>query len=87
MRIVRWILERARTAACGKETPISWVPYYQDIDWTGLDFTRAQWDQVMAIEPAAWKQQTLGHEKLFLTLSEHLPKELIFERELLVCRL
>ena len=41
----------------------------------------------MAIEPAAWKQQTLGHEELFLTLSEHLPKELIFERELLVCRL
>jgi phosphoenolpyruvate carboxykinase (GTP) len=36
---------------------------------------------------ATWKQQMLGHEELFLKLSEHLPKELIFERELLVCRL
>jgi phosphoenolpyruvate carboxykinase (GTP) len=63
------------------------VPYYEDIDWTGLDFTHKQWDQVMAIDRATWKQQTLGHEELFLKLSEHLPKELIFERELLICRL
>ena len=87
LRILRWIVERARTAARAKETAIGWVPYYEDIDWTGLDFTRAQWDQVMAIDHATWKQQTLGHEELFLKLSEHLPKELIFERELLVCRL
>jgi phosphoenolpyruvate carboxykinase (GTP) len=39
------------------------------------------------IARATWKQQMLGHEELFLKLSEHLPKELIFERELLVCRL
>ena len=63
------------------------MPYYEDIDWTGLTFTRAQWDHVMAIDRATWKQQTLGHEELFLKLSEHLPKDLIFERELLVCRL
>ena len=87
MRILRWIVERSRTAARAKDTPIGWVPYYEDIDWAGLDFTYAQWDQLMAIDRATWKQQTLGHEELFLKLSEHLPKELIFERELLVCRL
>ena len=87
LRILRWIIERVRTAARAKETPIGWVPYYEDIDWTGLAFTREQWDQVMTIDRAAWKQQMLGHEELFLKLSEHLPKELIFERELLVCRL
>jgi phosphoenolpyruvate carboxykinase (GTP) len=41
----------------------------------------------MAIDRATWKQQTLGHEELFLKLSEHLPKELIFGRGLLVCGL
>jgi phosphoenolpyruvate carboxykinase (GTP) len=87
MRILQWIVERSRMRARAKESPIGWVPYYEGIDWTGLAFTRAQWDQVMAIDRAAWKQQTLGHEELFLKLSEHLPKELIFERERLVCRL
>jgi phosphoenolpyruvate carboxykinase (GTP) len=29
----------------------------------------------------------IGHEELFLDLHDHLPKELIYERELLICRL
>jgi phosphoenolpyruvate carboxykinase (GTP) len=87
MRILKWIVERSRTGARAKETAIGWVPYYEDIDWTGLDFPREQWDRLMAIDRETWKQQTLGHEELFLKLSEHLPKELVFERELLVCRL
>ena len=87
MRILQWIVARSRTGARAKETPIGWVPYYEDIDWTGLDFPRERWDRVMAIDRETWKQQTLGHEELFLKLSERLPKELLFERELLVCRL
>jgi phosphoenolpyruvate carboxykinase (GTP) len=87
MRILKWIVERSRTGARAKETAIGWVPYYEDIDWAGLDFPREKWDQLMAIDRDTWKQQTLGHEELFLKLSDHLPKELIFERELLVCRL
>jgi len=87
MRILRWIAERSRTGARARETAIGWVPYYEDIDWTGLEFPREKWDRLMAIDRETWKQQTLGHEELFLKLSDHLPKELIFERELLVCRL
>jgi phosphoenolpyruvate carboxykinase (GTP) len=87
MRILKWIVERSRTGARAQETSIGWVPYYDDIDWTGLDFPRAKWDELMAIDRESWKQHTLGHEELFLKLSDHLPKELIFERELLVCRL
>jgi hypothetical protein len=29
----------------------------------------------------------VGHEELFIDLHDHLPKELIYERELLICRL
>jgi len=87
MRILKWIVDRSRTGARARETSIGWVPYYEDIDWTGLDFPREKWDRLMAIDRETWKQQTLGHEELFLKLSDHLPKELIFERELLVCRL
>ena len=86
MRILQWIVERVRHGAPAKETPIGWVPRYDDIDWTGLDFPRDKWDEVMAIDREAWKLQTLQHEELFLTLGEFLPKELIFERELLISR-
>ena len=87
MRILQWIVQRANFGAKAKETPIGWVPRYGDINWEGLDFTREQWNAVMEVDRMTWREQTLGHEALFLQLSDHLPKELIFEREMLVSRL
>ena len=29
----------------------------------------------------------MGHEELFIPLHDHLPPEMIYERELLICRL
>ena len=86
MRILRWIVERVGFGARAKESPIGWIPRFDDIDWTGLEFTEAQWNEVMEIDRGAWKLQTLGHEELFLKLGEYLPKELIFERENLISR-
>ena len=40
-----------------------------------------------ADDRAAWRQEILSHEELFLDLKTHLPKELIYERELLICRM
>ncbi len=59
----------------------------RDEGWMAeLVFPRDKWNEVMEIDRSAWKLQTLQHEELFLTLGEFLPKELIFERELLISR-
>jgi phosphoenolpyruvate carboxykinase (GTP) len=87
MRVLKWIVDRARGRALGKETPIGWQPRYEDLDWTGLDFSREQFDTLQAVDRAAWRTEVLGHEELFLDLHDHLPSELIFERELLISRL
>ena len=41
----------------------------------------------MAVDAAAWKQEVIGHEELFILLHDHLPSEMVYERELLICRL
>ena len=87
MRILKWIVDRARGRTLGKETFIGWVPRYEDIDWTGMDFPRETWDELMRVDRTAWRKEVMEHEELFIDLHAHLPKEMVYERELLICRL
>jgi phosphoenolpyruvate carboxykinase (GTP) len=86
-RILKWIVERVTGHGGARECPLGWIPRYEDIDWTGMKFSKEQWDEVMTIDRARWKLMTLQHEELFLKLHDRLPKEMIYERELLICRL
>ncbi len=88
MRILKWIVERVRGRAVAVESPIGWMPRYEDIDWRGMEgFTREQFNHLMALDRDQWKQEVLSHEELFIKLYDRLPKELIFIRELLLSAL
>jgi phosphoenolpyruvate carboxykinase (GTP) len=87
LRILRWIVGRCQGRCRARETPLGWMPRYEDIDWTGLDFSREKFEQLSSLDRLAWRAELIQHEELFLDLHAHLPKEMIFERELLVCRL
>jgi phosphoenolpyruvate carboxykinase (GTP) len=91
MRVLKWIVDRVRGRAQGKETPIGWTPYFKDIHWDGISIPaaklRATFDQLQQVDPVAWKREVMDHEELFIALHDHLPAEMIYERELLICRL
>jgi phosphoenolpyruvate carboxykinase (GTP) len=87
LRILKWIVDRVHGRAHGKETPIGWTPYYDDIDWNGLDFSREQFDELQVVDRDQWRREVIGHEELFIMVHDHLPPEMIYERELLICRL
>jgi phosphoenolpyruvate carboxykinase (GTP) len=87
MRVLKWVVDRAHGRALAKETPIGWVPHYEDINWKGLDFPKEKFEELQTFDHAAWRDEVLGHEELFLDLHDRLPPEMIYERELLICRL
>jgi len=87
MRVLKWIVDRARGRALGRETPIGWVPRYDDLEWSGLEFTREEFEKLQAVDRTGWRREVISHEELFLDLHDRLPKEMIYERELLICRL
>jgi phosphoenolpyruvate carboxykinase (GTP) len=87
MRVLQWIVQRANGRALGRETPIGWVPRYEDIDWTDLDFSKERFDELQHFDRKLWRQEVLDHENLFIDLHSHLPKEMVYERELLICRM
>jgi len=87
MRVLKWIVDRARVRAKARETSIGWVPDYDDMEWNGLNFSEPQFDELQKIDRSAWKHEVIDHEELFIELHDHLPKEMVYERELLICRL
>jgi phosphoenolpyruvate carboxykinase (GTP) len=87
MRVLKWIVERARGRAASVESPIGWMPRYEDLDWTGLDFNREQFNEIMTVDREMWKQEILNHEELFIRLYDRLPKEMLFKKELLLSAL
>lgn len=87
MRILKWIVQRARVSVPAKETPIGWMPRYEDIDWTGLDFPKEKFNELMAFNREEWRKEVIAHEELFIDLHDRMPKELVYERELLICRM
>jgi phosphoenolpyruvate carboxykinase (GTP) len=87
MRVLKWIVDRVRGRAQGQETPIGWTPHYDDIDWSGMEMSREGFAELQKVDRAAWRQEVMGHEELLLALHDHLPPEMIYERELLICRL
>ncbi|MFN8186336.1 MAG: phosphoenolpyruvate carboxykinase (GTP) [Gaiellales bacterium] len=88
MRVLRWIVERANGRAIGIESPLGWMPRYEDLDWRGLeDFPRERFQELMSIDRDDWSAELLSHEELFIRLYDRLPKELLFVRQLLASSL
>jgi phosphoenolpyruvate carboxykinase (GTP) len=76
-RVMKWMLERVDGATTGVENVFGVSPRYEDLTWTGLDFSKAQFDSVIGVDHAAWTQELKLHDELFAQLSHHLPQALV----------
>ncbi len=87
MRVLKWIVDRVRGRGFAVESPIGWMPRYDDIEWKGLDYPRSTFHDLMAVGREAGTAEAHAHEELFDRFLDRLPKEFTFERELLRSRL
>jgi phosphoenolpyruvate carboxykinase (GTP) len=82
MRVLKWVVGRARGEAGGVETPLGIMPRYTDMDWRGLEFTPEQFAAVMGLDRDLWLQEIGLHDALFAKLAERLPSEMLSIRDL-----
>jgi phosphoenolpyruvate carboxykinase (GTP) len=88
MRVLEWIVRRCKGEAAGHETQIGWTPSYEDFNHHGLaGFGEQEFANCMAFDRKEWKQELVSQAEFFIDLYDHLPKELLFQRELLAARL
>ena len=88
MRVLKWIIDRCHGSVYAEETPLGWMPDPEDIEITGLkNYDAATLRKALAIDIQGWKREVLLQDELFINLHADLPKELMFQRELLISRL
>lgn len=87
MRVLDWMVSRVDDEADGDEHAFGVSPRYDDLNWSGLDFTEEQFDLVMSVDADAWRSELRLHAELFDTLQHRLPPALNEARETLEKRL
>ena len=88
MRVLEWIVNRCKGRALAHETAIGWVPRREEMQLDGLEnFSDADFEKVMNISPKEWENELLSQAEIYLKLHHSMPKELIYQRELLASRI
>ena len=88
MRVLEWIIGRCHGQRDAREGSIGWVPRYQDLNTEGIEgMTPERFAAMMKIDPDEWRRELVFQNELFLKIYHELPKELIYQRELLIARL
>ena len=76
MRVLKWIVDRIEGEASGTEHVFGVSPRYEDMEWNGLDFSRAKFDAITAINLDDWRSEIRSHTDLFAKLAGRLPDQL-----------
>jgi len=87
MRILKWVVDRCNHCGAAIESPLGWVPGYDAICWSGIDYSRADFAAITNITIETARQETNDQEELFTRFGDHLPREMEIERELQLARL
>ena len=88
MRVLEWIVKRCNGAAAGHETQIGWHPVLRGLQHRRTRrLHRGGLRPVHGLQQPEWQAEIVSQGEFFLDLYDHLPKELVFQRELLAARL
>ncbi|HSY21840.1 MAG TPA: phosphoenolpyruvate carboxykinase (GTP) [Polyangiaceae bacterium] len=87
MRVLKWIIDRARLRVGGQETPFGWVPKAGDLDLSGLDIPHETVDEATHIDLDEWQTELDSIGTFFSTLGPSLPHVLELHREVAIERL
>jgi len=88
MRVLKWAVDRCNGQAGGYETAIGWMPKFEDFCSEGLEgFGEKEFNEAEKVDREEWYRELLQQDELFFKLYQRLPKEMVFQRELLVSRL
>ena len=85
-RVLKWIIDRVENRAEGRTSVLGTMPKYEEIDWTGLEFTPAQFENVTKLDKQTWLGELEGVKEWFQKMGAKLPAKLVSIRDELEAR-
>ena len=87
MRVLKWIVDRARLRVGGQETIFGWVPKAGDLDLSGLDIPHDKVDEATHIDLDEWEEEVKSYGEFFENIGAAMPRALKLHQELLLARI
>ncbi|HLW25423.1 MAG TPA: phosphoenolpyruvate carboxykinase (GTP) [Steroidobacteraceae bacterium] len=79
LRVLRWILDRCAGEVSARETPIGLLPHEKDLDVSGLDLGSGALEELLAVDPQAWREEFSSIGGYLAEFGARLPRELAEE--------
>jgi len=86
MRVLKWIVDRARGRVGGQETLIGWVPRAGDLDLSDVGVSDDDIREAMKVDRGEWQRELESQAEWFDKIGDTLPRVLKLQRELLLER-
>jgi len=83
-RVLEWIVRRCKDEVDAWESVIGYMPHYEDIDITGIDyfinpekrFNISDLRELLTVESESWREGIPSRQEFLMTFGDRLPKEL-----------
>ncbi len=76
VRVLKWIIDRIKGRCGARETPIGLLPYPKDIDTSGLDLDKEEFERIVSFDREGWKREVEDIRRFFSIFGERIPEEL-----------
>lgn len=86
-RVLEWIIKRCEDKVDAQETAIGYVPYADDINLEGIDFSKEQLKDILYVDNEKWSKEAEGITEFYKKFGDKLPEKLAKQLEMLKERL
>jgi phosphoenolpyruvate carboxykinase (GTP) len=87
IRVLKWIIDRVNNCANANETPIGFIPPFEDLELNGTGVTKSGYDTLFAFSDQEWKEEMKDVEKFLAQFDSRMPKEMWTEYNTLLKKL